>query len=70
MTLTFAHGYALLIGVTASQVARWALPDVAKDIAAVSEVLAHPDRCAYPAERNHIVTGAAATRQGILDGLG
>lgn len=67
---TFTHGYALLIGVDGSQVDRWALPDVAKDIAAVAAVLAHPDRCAYPAENVRVVTGAAATRQGILDGLG
>ena len=52
MTQTFAHGYALLIGVTENQVARWALPDVAKDITALSEVLAHPERCAYPAENS------------------
>ena len=32
----FANGYELLIGVTESQVARWALPDVGKDIAAPS----------------------------------
>ncbi len=69
MTQTFAHGYALLIGVTENQVTRWALPDVAQDIAALAEVLAHPDRCGYAAEHVRVVTGPAATRQGILDGL-
>ena len=69
MTHTFAHGYALLIGVTENQVARWALPDVAKDITALSEVLAHPERCAYPAENIKTIVGPAATRQGILAGL-
>ncbi len=69
MTHTFPHGYALLIGVDASQVARWALPDVAKDVAAVAEVLAHPARCGYPADNIRVVTGSAATRTGILDGL-
>ena len=68
MTQTFAHGYALLIGVTENQVARWALPDVAKDIAALAGVLAHPDRCGYAAEQIRVITGPAATRQGILDG--
>ncbi len=69
MTQTFSHGYALLVGVTESQVARWALPDVAKDITAVSQVLQHPERCAYPAENVKTIVGPAATRQGILDGL-
>ena len=70
MAQTFAHGYALLIGVTENQVARWALPDVAKDITAMSEVLAHPERCAYPAENIKTIVGPAATREGILAGLG
>ena len=69
MTHTFTHGYALLIGVDASQVDRWALPAVAKDIAAVAGVLAHPERCGYPAANIKTLTGLAATRAGILDGL-
>ncbi len=67
---TFTHGYALLIGVNENQVARWELPDVAKDITAVAEVLQHPDRCGYPAENIRVVTGFDATRAGILAGLG
>jgi len=69
METEFAHGYALLIGVTENQVARWALPDVGKDITALSEVLAHPERCAYPAENIKTIVGPAATREGILAGL-
>jgi hypothetical protein len=69
MPSTFTHGYALLIGVTENAVARWALPDVAQDIAALAAVLAHPDRCGYPAGQVRVVTGPAATRPGILDGL-
>jgi len=69
MPSTFTHGYALLIGMTESQVDRWALHDVGKDIAALAAVLAHPDRCGYPAEQVRVVAGPAATRQGILDGL-
>ncbi len=70
MPPTFANGYALLIGVTENQVARWALPDVAQDIAALAGVLKHPERCAYLAENVKLVAGPEATRQGILDGLG
>ena len=69
MAHTFAHGYALLIGVTENQVARWALPDVGKDITALAEVLAHPERCAYPAENIQTIVGPAVTREGILAGL-
>ncbi|MCD6344369.1 MAG: caspase family protein [Anaerolineae bacterium] len=69
MTTSFEHGYALLIGVDANAVAKWALPDVAKDIVALREVLVHPERCAYPADHVKTLTGKEATRQGILDGL-
>jgi len=65
----FNHGYALLISVDANAVARWALPDVAKDIAALQAVLRHPERCAYPEEHVKTLAGEASTRQGILDGL-
>jgi uncharacterized caspase-like protein len=33
-------------------------------------VLAHPERCAYPAANIKTIVGPAATRQGILSGLG
>lgn len=69
MSNQFTHGYALLIGVDENNVKAWALPDVAKDIAALGAVLAHPERCAYPAGNVKTITGVAATRQGILDGL-
>lgn len=66
---TFAHGYAILIGVDENAVAEFALPDVSKDIAALYAVLTHPERCAYPAEQVKRITGSAATRDGILEGL-
>jgi uncharacterized caspase-like protein len=69
MPSQFTHGYALLIGVDQSQAEEWALPDVAKDIAALRDVLVHPQRCAYPADNVKVLTGPEATRTGILDGL-
>lgn len=66
---TFDHGYALLIGVDQNATPKWSLPDVAKDIVALREVLSDPERCAYPAANVRALTGAAATRQGILEGL-
>jgi uncharacterized caspase-like protein len=68
MTSTF-NGYALLVGVHESSVARWSLLDVAKDIDAFHQVLTHPERCAYPTDNVKVITGKDATRQGILDGL-
>jgi hypothetical protein len=69
MSEQFTHGYALLIGVDQNQVRKWALPDVAKDIEALTRVLAHPERCAYPTNNVKVLVGRDATRNGILDGL-
>ena len=69
MPPTFTHGYALLIGVDENHVGKWALPDVAKDIQALAEVLVHPQRCAYPKDNVKTLTGQETTRQSILDGL-
>jgi hypothetical protein len=65
----FTHGYALLVGVDENAVAAWALPDVAKDVAALAQVLTHPERCAYPEGNVKVIRGQEATRQGILEGL-
>jgi uncharacterized caspase-like protein len=65
----FRNGYALLVGVDENHVPKWALPDVARDIEALAGVLTHPDRCAYARDNLKVITGQAATRQGILDGL-
>jgi hypothetical protein len=69
MEAKFSNGYALLIGVNEHSVDRWALPDVAKDVAALREVLSHPDRCAYIEENVKVVHGAEATQAGIMKGL-
>lgn len=65
----FTHAYALIIAVTENQLPGAALPDVAKDAAALSAVLTHPDRCAYPADHVRTLIGKDATRAGILSGL-
>jgi uncharacterized caspase-like protein len=69
MTKQFMNGYALLIGVNENQVNGWALDDVIKDVVALEKVLTDPDRCAYSANHVKSITGQAATRQGILDGV-
>jgi len=65
----FKNGYTLLVGADENAVPKWALPEVAKDVEALRKVLVHPGRCAYPDENVRVITGEAATRQGILGGL-
>jgi len=65
----FAHGYALIIAVDQNLMPGYALPTVARDAAALREVLVHPARCAYPAEQVRLLSGSDATRDGIYAGL-
>jgi hypothetical protein len=65
MTPQFENGYALVIGVDENSVPRWKLPDVAKDVAAMVDVLIHPERCAYLTENVKQLQGQDATRAGI-----
>ena len=65
----FVDGYAILIGVNENSITRLALPDVVKDVTALTHVLIHPERCAYPEQNIKTIIGTNATRQGILDGL-
>jgi hypothetical protein len=69
MTELFKNGYALLIGVTQNNIPSLALPDVAKDLTALKKVLEDPNLCAYPEDNIKLITGNAASRTGILDGL-
>jgi len=65
----FSNGYALLIATNENVVAKYALPDVAKDIVAVEAVLKHMERCAYDPAHIKVLMGKDATRQTILDGV-
>jgi hypothetical protein len=69
MAEQFSSGYALLIAVDENAVPKLSLPVVAKDIAALEEVLIHPERCAYPRENVKVIKGKDATRANILDQL-
>ncbi len=69
MPITFAHGYALLIGVGASAYPRWSLPVTVKDMQALRAVLTDPALCGYPADHIRLLHDAGATRQAIRDGL-
>lgn len=69
MGAAFEGGFALLVGVDENQVKEWALPTVANDVEELRKVLVHPERCAYREEHVKVVSGPAATRDGVLSGL-
>lgn len=69
MSQSFTHGYALLIAVDDSSAPTAALPDVVKDVTALRQVLAHPQRCGYAPEHVKRITGQNSTREGIMHGL-
>ncbi|MFO7664419.1 MAG: caspase family protein [Chloroflexota bacterium] len=65
----FTHGYALLIAVNDNLIPNYALPAVARDAAALREVLVSPDRCAYHPDNVRVIQGPDASRAGIQDGI-
>ncbi len=64
---TFDHGYAVVIGVDDNNIAKLALPTVAKDVQAIYDVLVHPERCAYKPENVKLLKGSESTQKNILD---
>lgn len=69
MSRRFKNAYALLIAVDRNLEAAAALPAVAADARALYDVLVHPQRCAYRADKIRLLSGAESSRQGILAGL-
>jgi hypothetical protein len=65
----FTHGYALLIAVNDNLIPNYALPAVARDAAALRDVLVNPARCAYPPDHVRVIQGAEASGAGIRDGI-
>ena len=60
MSQIFTHGHALIIGVGGD------LPNTIEDATRLADILKDPERCAYPPEHVHLLTGKQATRDGIL----
>jgi hypothetical protein len=60
---TFDRGHALVVGVGSD------LPGTVGDAQALAQVLTSQGRCAYPPGQVDLLTGPAATRQGVLSGL-
>ena len=69
MAEQFEHGYAIIIGVDDNEIKRLALPDVAKDVKALHDVIVHPERCGYKAENVKMLSGAESTKENIFDAL-
>lgn len=69
MTEQFEHGYAVIIGVDDNEIKRLALPDVAKDVTALYDVIVHPERCGYAPDNVKMISGAESTKDKIFDTL-
>ncbi|WP_008313984.1 caspase domain-containing protein [Leptolyngbya sp. PCC 6406] len=71
MTESFAHGYALLVGVGHCVEPQSSLPVTVKDMQALKQILVDPELCAYPDNDQHLrlLHDEDATHQAILDGL-
>lgn len=71
MTQTFAHGYALLIGVGQCAEPTFSLPVAAKDVQALRQILIDPNFCAYPNHDSHVrlLQDQNATHRSILENL-
>lgn len=71
MNKTFAHGYALLVGIGESAYPEWSLPVTVKDSQALQAILIDPNLCSYPDNKDHVrlLGNNNATRAAILDGL-
>jgi hypothetical protein len=67
MAQTFGNACAVIIGVNESEIARLALPTVAKDVQVVYDVLVHPERCGYKPENVKLISGSEATKNNIFD---
>lgn len=64
MSSLFTQGHALFIGVGGSD-----LPHTIDDAAGLAAMMRDTDRCAYPPQQVHLLTGEQATRGRILDQL-
>jgi len=71
MSQTFAHGYALFVGIGNTYYPSWSLPVTLKDAQALVSIFTDANLCAYPNNDQHIrlLHDASATRQAIVDGL-
>lgn len=69
MSQTFAHGYALLVGVGQCADSRLSLPVTVKDIQALRQVLVNPELCGYSESHLRSLHDDSATKKSILDGL-
>lgn len=63
MSETFDHGHALVIGVGAD------LPNTVDDAKGLANILRDKERCAYPDDHVHVLTGTEAARDQILAAL-
>ncbi len=61
---SFDYGHALLVGIGAD------LPNTVDDAVGLANMLKDSERCAYPPEQVHLLTGEDATRERVLSAFG
>jgi len=70
MTETFAHGYALLIGVGEFEYKQLnSLPVTSQDTQTISQILKAPELCGYPENLIRTLNNQAATYSKIVENL-
>ncbi len=69
MAEQFEHGYAVIIGVDDNKIKQLKLPDVAKDVKALHDVIVHPERCGYKPDNVKMISGEESTKDNILNAL-
>ncbi|MBW4440368.1 MAG: caspase family protein [Plectolyngbya sp. WJT66-NPBG17] len=69
MLQTFAHGYALLIGVGQCADPRLSLPVTVRDIQVLRQALVNPKLCGYLDANLRSLHDQNATKQQVLNGL-
>lgn len=65
----FPNGHALVIGVDAYADTRWNVPVAAADATAIHAALVDPTQASYPPGQVELLSGAQATRAGIIAAL-
>ncbi len=68
--MAFVLGHALLVGVGTYQNPRLSAPVTAQDAQALAAALADPATAGYPPEQVRLLSGAVASRAGVLAALG
>lgn len=69
MADSFAHGYALIVGIGDCSYPKWSLPVTVRDVLTLRTVLGDPNLCGYLDSNVRLLHDTSATRDSIVEGL-